>query len=399
MKAKYFLNVGQLAGLVLGAGFALGASAGGLAVSFTDAGDLALNNNTYSIAVADLMGNGKKDILTADGTVWINTSPGDGSTSFVQGPSVQSAYWITTADVNGDGLPDLIEVNQSNQIAVFLNITQPGDTAPSFAAPVYFNAGNGLSMVVAADVNGDGIPDLLVIDSTINAVDVLINTTTPGTTNPANVTFTNFQSFAAGNVVSWIAAGDLNGDGLTDIVAVNYIDSTVSVFINTGSVGGTVPSFAAQQVFPVGNIPNGVAIADINGDNKPDIVVANNSEGAVSVLLNTTANGSTTVSFAAEETFAVGTMTDMAIAVDLNGDGMPDIVAVNSSDCTISVLINTTTAGATTASFAPQQVYSVGIDPENLVAADLNGDGKVDLAVMNTAGYAGLPTVSPMISN
>ncbi len=291
----------------------------------------------------DFVGNGHQDIITADGTVFLNTSPGDGSTTFTPGPSVPAAQWVTTADVNGDGKPDLIEVNQSNQVAVFLNTTQPGDSAPSFAAPVYFNADYGLTMVVAADVNGDGIPDLVMVDTAINGVDVLINTTVQGS---SNVTFSNFQAFQAGNQVNWVAVGDLNGDGLQDIVAVNIMDNSVSVFINTTGVNGTTPSFALQQVFSVGNFPNSVAIVDVNGDNSPDIVVSSIAENFVSVLLNTTPNGSATASFAAEETFATGAGGTAVITADMDGDGKPDLIVANSYDGTMSVLFNTTAPGA-----------------------------------------------------
>ena len=394
MKTKYFLNMGRSAAIVLGIGYALSASAAN-SRTFTDAMDIKLTNNSYSLTTADLMGNGKQDIIAGDGSVLINTSPGDGSVSFTPGPSVPAAQWVTTADINGDGKPDLIEANETNQVAVFINTTQPGDTVPSFAAPVYFNAGGAVSMVVATDVNGDNLPDLLAIDSDNNAVDVLINTTIPGDTN---VTFSNFQGFQGGNNVNWIAAGDLNGDGMADIVAVNNIDNTISVYINTMAQGDTTPSFALQQVFTAGNVPNSVVIADINGDGNADVVIGNDGDSYISVLLNTTPNLSTTVSFAPEQTFATGSVPMAVVAADVDGDGRLDIIAGNNQDSTVSVLMNTTAAQSSTASFDTQEVFGVGVDPEDIVAADLNGDGKIDFAVMDSAGYAGWPSVTALIN-
>ncbi|HEV2111271.1 MAG TPA: VCBS repeat-containing protein [Gammaproteobacteria bacterium] len=376
MKTKYFLNLGRSAGLVMGAGFALTASAG--TPNYTVGQSLVDGSSVYSLVTGDFMGNGHKGIITADGSVWV----GDGTGNFTAGPTVPTASYLAVADVNGDGKPDLIETYDNNQVAVLLNITQPGDSVPSFAAPVYFNAGNNAAVVTTADVNGDGKPDLIITDINAYTVNVLLNTTVPGS---STVTFGNFQAFPTGNGANWLAVADMNGDGKPDLMVLNNLDNTISVYINTTPNLATSASFTAQQVFSVGNFPNMVTTADINGDGSQDIVVANNSENTISVLLNTTPNGSTAASFAAEETFPTGRVPDSVVAVDVDGDGRPDLVAANAMDGTISVLQNTTTPGSSTASFASQINYTVGGDPENLVFADLNGDGKPDLAVLNVS--------------
>ena len=136
--------------------------------------------------------------------------------------------------------------------------------------------------------------------------------------------------------------------------------------------------------------------ADLNGDGKPDLIVANyNGEfgNTVSVLLNTTAPGATTPSFASQQTFTVGSGPYFVTTADVNGDGKPDLIVANAGSYTLSVLLNTTAPGATTPSFATQQTFSTGEFPDSVAVADINGDGKPDLIVANF-GYQATATQS-----
>lgn len=193
------------------------------------------------------------------------------------------------------------------------------------------------------------------------------------------------QSFATGVHPNAVAAGDINGDGKPDVVVANYADSTISVLLDTTAPNAASPGFATQQVFSAGPSPQSVAIADINGDGKPDVMVSNLLyPGSLTVLLNTTAPGAATASFATPISFATGGAPYSVTAVDVNGDAKPDLVVANTSNGNVSVLLNTTATGAALASFAPQRVFSVGMFPVSIAAVDVNGDGKPDLAVANT---------------
>src|SRR5205823_4159816 len=137
-------------------------------------------------------------------------------------------------------------------------------TTPTFTAAQTFGLGPNTGIVVAADFNGDGKPDLAVIVQGTNSVAVLANTTATGSNT---VSFALPQGYAVGNRPEGLAAGDLNGDNKPDLVVTNGADNTVSVLLNTTTSGS--PSFAAPQTFAVGASPSAVTVADPNGDNKP----------------------------------------------------------------------------------------------------------------------------------
>jgi hypothetical protein len=109
-------------------------------------------------------------------------------------------------------------------------------------------------------------------------------TFTVALSNPlASASFATPQDFATGEVSHSVAVGDFNGDGRPDLAVANQNSSTVSVLLNTTAPGSTTPSFAAQQTFATANLPYAVAVGDFNGDGRPDLAVSGNT-GVVSVL-------------------------------------------------------------------------------------------------------------------
>ena len=357
--------------------------------SFATQQTFATGSGSLSVTAADVNGDGKPDLIVAnmnDNTVSVllnTTAPGAAAPSFATQQIFATGQWptsVTTADVNGDGKPDLIVANCCDAtISVLLNTTVPGATTSSFAAQQTFATGAGPYSVTAADVNGDGIPDLIVANSNGNTASVLLNTTAPGATSPS---FATQQVFATGSDPESATIADVNGDGMPDLVVAN--NGSVSVLLNTTAPPITTPNFAAQHSFLTGRYPFSVTAADVNGDGKPDLFVANQSDNTVSVLLNITAPGSAAPSFAAQQTFAAGGYPTSVIATDVNGDGKPDLVATNYGDNTASVLLNTTAPGASTPSFVAQQTFATGVGPFAVTTADVNGDGKPDLIVANT---------------
>jgi len=390
MKAKYLLNLGRMAAIALGAGYALSASAG--TPSFATQQTFATGSFPYAVSAKDLNGDGVADLVVSndgDGTVSVllNTTPTNASSPTFAAQAVfqVGAYpeSITIADVNGDGLPDIITANSSdNTITVLLNTTAPLAATPSFAAPQVIPVGMFPEAVMAADVNGDGSPDLVVGNYQDGTIMVLLNATTTGS---ATVDFSNLTTFVTAGSPFKLVAADMNGDGLPDITAVNYGYNTITVMLNTTTPGATTPTFTDPQYFDVGGMGDAISVTtvDLNGDGMMDVAVDDQAANTVQVLVNTTTPGDTVASFGAPQSFAVGAGPMSVMAMDVDGDGVLDLVTPNNSDNTVSVLHNTTVAGSATVSFDPQLVLAVGNGPQRLTKADVNGDGKPDLIVTN----------------
>jgi hypothetical protein len=352
--------------------------------------DFAIGSGPFSVTVGDLNGDGKLDLVTANfnsNTVSVllnTTAQGNPTATFTAKQDFGTGtvpISVAMGDLNGDGKLDLVIANfNSNTVSVLLNTTTPGAATPTFAAKQDFATGAGPFSVAMGDLNGDGKLDLVIANEGANTVSVLLNTTAPGAATPS---FAAKQDFATGAIPESVAVGDLNGDGKLDLAVANASDNTVSVLLNTTAPGAATPSFAAKQDFATGSAPESVAVGDLNGDGKRDLVIANTADDTVSVLLNTTAPGATTPSFAAKQDFATGSEPISVAMGDLNGDGKRDLVTANFNSNTVSVLLNTTTPGAATPTFAAKQDFATGSEPRSVTVGDLNGDGKLDLAVAN----------------
>jgi len=206
--------------------------------------------------------------------------------------------------------------------------------------------------------------------------------TTSGGKGISNTTLNTKVDYQTGSGAWWVKLGDLNGDGLTDVVVVNTNGNSISVYRNTSS--GTSISVTSKVDYSTGLSPTAVAIADLDGDGKPDLAVSNASSNTVSVFRNTSA-GSGLISFAAKVDFTTGSYPHSIVVGDFDLDGRVDIATPNFNANSISLLRNTS-SGPGNINYASKVDISTGINPLIITMGDLDGDKKVDLAVTNNNG-------------
>lgn len=326
------------------------------------------HDGNLDLAVSD-SANSSVHILFGDGTGNFTVS---GSYSAGAGPS-----GLVTADYNHDGNLDLaVSDAGSNSVSILL-----GSATGTFAAPITQSAGTDPIAISEADVNSDGNPDVIAYDAqnassaTQGAVAVLLGNG-DGTLQAAQIS--NLSDLPG----TLAAVADFNRDGKPDLAITEQASNQVGLLINntlpTPYPGGR--SFAAphQLINGYGNMADGIVAADFNKDGKLDIAVSYLEDNVVRVLLN---NGTGASNFNAASVYAVGKQPYWIAAGDLNGDGYPDLVTSNTTDGTVSVLMNNGKAGNGT--FAPAVTYPVGRLPYLVAIGDVNGDGYPDLAVAN----------------
>ena len=330
------------------------------ALAFADKVDYNTGSYPDSVTSADVNGDGMADLIVANSSsnnVSVLMNNGYGSSfdrmDYVTGGSPQS---VTTADVNSDGNADLIVANWgSNSVSVLLN-----SGSGTFDGKVDYAVGSYPHSVTTADVNGDGKADLIVENWNSSSVSVLINN--------GNGTFADKVDYSTDSNPHSITMADVNGDGKADLIVANHYSSSISVLANNGD--GT---FAAGVDYATGSGPASVTSADVNGDGKADLIVVNYYSQSVSVLAN---NGDGT--FAARVDYVTGYNPRSVTTDDVNGDGKADLIVANYGSNTVSVLTNNGDG-----TFAAKVDYAAGSTPWSVTSADLNGDGKADLIVAN----------------
>jgi len=316
-------------------------------------------NGGGEIQAARLSHNGNLDLVVGTGygaTLAILRGNGDGT---FQSPTIyplpqDDDEGLIVADLNGDGSPDIVVGTATFGIQKYLTVllnngnADFGEPPPLFPVVARYDSPtvtptNAVG-VVLADLTGSGKLDLITTDWN-EPIEPLANGQMP-----ALPTFNTSTTQA--NTYSTISVLPGNGDG----------------------------SFGTEHQYYVGGRrPISPAVADLTGDGKKGVVVANILDNNISIL-----KGNGDYTFQSPVNITVGTNPNAVALADFNGDGKPDIAVTNLTDGTVSVLINQSTPGKI--KFASPVSYAVGTHPAAVVARDFNHDGKIDLAIVD-GGY------------
>ena len=283
-------------------------------------------------------------------------------------PNALDTYFVLVGDLNGDGIPDVIL--DSGNLAIYLgnaNGTYTQAATPSIP-------GSADHPIIMADLNGDGIPDLAIPMYGSNQISILLG-------NGDGTFATAIVASVPGSIVSitQILSADFNGDGIADLAVIDSIGATVDILLGNGD--GTFTNEAANP--PVTGVPIFIAAGDFNGDGKADLAVGEGG-GTVSVLL-----GKGDGTFTAANSVNSGISASPIVVADFNGDGKLDLavaaggVAGVSESVTILTgngdgTFNSTSSGQNPASTAVTWIQ----------VADFNRDGAPDVVLGDSNGSA-----------
>ena len=273
-----------------------------------------------------------------------------------------SSYTVNVSGITGNGSLGLTLLD-NNSIRDLANHPLSNANAFTFSQPSNSFLGQSAIGASAGDLNGDGNTDLAFVNQVIDTLSVYLGF--------GNGTFQNQRTFRTGDFPRAMLLGDFNGDGTLDAAVANDFGDSLGILIGTGN-----GSFLPQVTYLSGEQPHGIAQGDLNRDGFVDLVLANTSESYVSVYLGT-GNGT----FQSQTTFAAAAYAQGVQVGDANGDGILDLFVPSTSTNSVSVLL-----GNGNGTFQNRATFATGTYPIALAVGDVNQDGKLDLAISNFEG-------------
>ncbi len=324
------------------------------------------HNEKNALAPVDLNADGKPEIVaTLPWSNYLNLFTNTGSRkniSFSTTMPFDIGAWGTDViggDINSDGIPEvLVAKEQTDNVTIYNN---------SLSDIYSSRVTGGPNSLAIADMDGDGKPDIVVGCDRSSSFVIFRNTSTGGT-----LSFSK-QSISLSTFMAKLAVRDIDGDGKPDICGIYSESNTVVVLRNTYTSGNLTFS---TTTYPIAKWAGNVQLDDLDGDDKPDIVVTNTTSGSMSVFRNTSTAGS--IGFDAKVDFTVnGTPGGIGIA-DIDGDAKPEIVIGNAAGASVDVFRNNSTTG--TINFTGV-TFTTDLTSDCIAINDFDGDGKNDVAM------------------
>jgi len=325
-------------------------------------------NSAHSVYGTDVDGDGDQDVLSAsandDKVAWYEN---DGSvspvfTAHIITTAADGASSVYAADVDGDGDPDVLSASQNDgKIAWYEN---DGGSSPTFTSHTITTAADGARSVYAADLDGDGDTDILSASWEDNKVAWYENN---GASPPA---FTTHVITTNADDAHAVYAADVDRDGDLDVLSASWMDKTIAWYENDG---GSPLAFSRHVITTAADGAYAVYVADVNGDGDPDVLSASQNDNKIAWYEN---NGAATPAFISHTitTAAEGALSVYAVDVDRDGD--TDVLSASYLDDKIAWYEND---GASSPTFTSHIVSTSADLARSVYAANVDGDGDLDV--------------------
>ncbi|MCK9459069.1 MAG: VCBS repeat-containing protein [Proteobacteria bacterium] len=323
---------------------------------------------TQSSTIGVFLGNGEDGI--GDGTMSYDAS-------YLTG---ENPYGIAVADFDEDGVLDLAVNNfLDNDISILLGDGVDGIGDGTFASPVDYPTGEGPYAIEVADLDEDDVFDLVTANISDNTISILFGNGSDGVGDGTFATQVTYGDLVY--LPGYVEVADLNEDGIPDLVVAGNSSANVRVLYGNGFDGHADGTFAVGGAFTVGDHPHATIAADFDEDGHLDLAVSNYESNDISILLGTGETGDG--AFLEQVVYPVGNVPSNLALSDLDNDGVLDLAVSNKLSDTVGILAGCGEGGIGDGTFGAQVEYSVQEGPGSIIAADFDEDGLMDLATAN----------------